>query len=161
MNLIRNLKYLAPFSMIANVLVGTCMSITFWYVFQNVPSTKTVPYIADWEKWPLFFGTAIFALEGIGVVSKIRKYGRVKYYYSVWIVVLNLIKQLFNRQCQSPFFFLSCLSLGKNQNDNFLFLIGFASRSCLYILNCLNPGTIYTRVPLITYSVKPVFIFTY
>lgn len=73
MNLIRNLKYLAPFSMIANVLVGTCMTITFWYVFQNVPSTKTVPYMAEWEKWPLFFGTAIFALEGIGVVSIIRK----------------------------------------------------------------------------------------
>lgn len=69
MNLIRNLKYLAPFSMIANFLVGTCMIITFWYVFQDVPSTKTVAYVADWHKWPLFFGTAIFALEGIGVVS--------------------------------------------------------------------------------------------
>lgn len=69
MNLIRNLKYLAPFSMIANFLVGTCMIITFWYVFQDMPSTKTVDYITDWHKWPLFFGTAIFALEGIGVVS--------------------------------------------------------------------------------------------
>lgn len=69
MNLIRNLKYLAPFSMIANFLVGICMTITFWYVFQDVPSTKSVPYITDWHKWPLFFGTAIFALEGIGVVS--------------------------------------------------------------------------------------------
>lgn len=69
MNLIRNLKYLAPFSMIANFLVGICMTITFWYVFQDVPSPKTVPFIADWHSWPLFFGTAIFALEGIGVVS--------------------------------------------------------------------------------------------
>jgi len=69
MNLIRNLKYLAPFSMIANFLVGTCMTITFWYVFQDLPPIKSVPYITDWHKWPLFFGTAIFALEGIGVVS--------------------------------------------------------------------------------------------
>ncbi|XP_025422068.1 proton-coupled amino acid transporter-like protein pathetic isoform X2 [Sipha flava] len=72
MNLIRNLKYLAPFSMIANFLVGICMSITFWYMFQDMPSTKTVDYIADWHKWPLFFGTAIFALEGIGVVMPLE-----------------------------------------------------------------------------------------
>lgn len=69
MNLIRNLKYLAPFSMIANFLVGICMTITFWYVFQDVPSNKSLPYVQDWHQWPLFFGTAIFALEGIGVVS--------------------------------------------------------------------------------------------
>lgn len=69
MNLIRNLKYLAPFSMIANFLVGLCMTITFWYVFQDLHTSKTVPLVADWHKWPMFFGTAIFALEGIGVVS--------------------------------------------------------------------------------------------
>lgn len=69
MNLIRNLKYLAPFSMIANFLVGICMTITFWYVFQDLHASKSVPWVADWHKWPMFFGTAIFALEGIGVVS--------------------------------------------------------------------------------------------
>lgn len=69
MNLIRNLKYLAPFSMVANMLVGVCMIITFFYVFQDMPSIQTVDWVANWRSWPRFFGTAIFALEGIGVVS--------------------------------------------------------------------------------------------
>ncbi|VVC24826.1 Hypothetical protein CINCED_3A015423 [Cinara cedri] len=90
MNLIRNLKYLAPFSMIANVLVGTCMSITFWYVFQNVPSTKTVPYIVEWEKWPLFFGTAIFALEGIGVVMPLENNMKTPQHFIGCPSVLNI-----------------------------------------------------------------------
>ena len=69
MNLVRNLKYLAPFSMVANVLIGTGMGITFYYIFQDLPSVSSRPQFATWPQLPLFFGTAIFALEGIGVVS--------------------------------------------------------------------------------------------
>ncbi|XP_025197685.1 proton-coupled amino acid transporter-like protein pathetic isoform X2 [Melanaphis sacchari] len=90
MNLIRNLKYLAPFSMIANFLVGICMTITFWYVFQDVPSTKTVPYITDWHKWPLFFGTAIFALEGIGVVMPLENNMKTPQHFIGCPSVLNI-----------------------------------------------------------------------
>lgn len=72
LNLIRNLKFLAPFSMVANILTGCAMCITFYYIFQDLPSVNTRPIIADWSKLPLFFGTAIFALEGIGVVSSIN-----------------------------------------------------------------------------------------
>lgn len=67
--LIRNLKYLAPLSTVANILIGISTTVTFWYVFQDMPPVNTVPLVADWRKWPLFFGTAVFALEGIGVVS--------------------------------------------------------------------------------------------
>jgi len=90
MNLIRNLKYLAPFSMIANFLVGICMTITFWYVFQDVPSTKTVPYVADWHTWPLFFGTAIFALEGIGVVMPLENNMKTPQHFIGCPSVLNI-----------------------------------------------------------------------
>jgi proton-coupled amino acid transporter len=69
MNLIRNLKFLAPFSMIANVLIGTGMGITFYYILQDVPSISERPVFSSIERLPLFFGTAIFALEGVGVVS--------------------------------------------------------------------------------------------
>ena len=68
-SLVRNLKYLAPFSMIANVLIATGMGITFYYIFSDLPSIKDVPNFSSWSQLPLFFGTAIFALEGIGVVS--------------------------------------------------------------------------------------------
>lgn len=69
MNLIRNLKFLAPFSMIANILIGTSLGIILYYIFLEVPSFNSRPAFASVETLPLFFGTAIFALEGIGVVS--------------------------------------------------------------------------------------------
>lgn len=72
MNLIRNLKYLAPFSMIANLLVGTGMGITFYYLFQDIPSLSDRTPFAGFERLPTFFGTAIFALEGIGVVMPLE-----------------------------------------------------------------------------------------
>lgn len=71
-NLIRNLKYLAPFSMIANLLVGTGMGITVYYLFQDVPSINDRSHFAGFERLPTFFGTAIFALEGIGVVMPLE-----------------------------------------------------------------------------------------
>lgn len=69
MNLIRNLKYLAPFSMVANVLIGTGMGITFYFIFQDLPAVNSRPSFSNLHQIPIFFGTAIFALEGIGVVS--------------------------------------------------------------------------------------------
>ncbi|XP_022900024.1 proton-coupled amino acid transporter-like protein pathetic [Onthophagus taurus] len=71
-NLIRNLKYLAPFSMVANILVATGMGITFYYIFIDLPEISTRPTIVSFDKWPMFFGTAIFALEGIGVVMPLE-----------------------------------------------------------------------------------------
>lgn len=68
-NLVRNLKYLAPFSMVANVLIGTGMGITFYYIFDDLPPVSSQPQFSSIHQLPLFFGTAIFALEGIGVVS--------------------------------------------------------------------------------------------
>ncbi|XP_022124518.1 proton-coupled amino acid transporter-like protein CG1139 isoform X1 [Pieris rapae] len=72
MNLIRNLKYLAPFSMIANLLVGTGMVITFYYLFQDIPAISERKQFAGVARLPTFFGTAIFALEGIGVVMPLE-----------------------------------------------------------------------------------------
>lgn len=68
-SLIRNLKLLTPFSMLANILIAVGMGITFYYIFTDLPSVDTVQKIAEVDKMPFFFGTAIFALEGIGVVS--------------------------------------------------------------------------------------------
>ncbi|KAJ8672367.1 hypothetical protein QAD02_003626 [Eretmocerus hayati] len=66
-SLIRNLKYLAPFSMIANGLIAAGLGITFYYIFTDLPPIKDIPKVATMEEMPLFFGIAIFALEGIGV----------------------------------------------------------------------------------------------
>ncbi|XP_026319730.1 proton-coupled amino acid transporter-like protein pathetic isoform X1 [Hyposmocoma kahamanoa] len=72
MNLIKNLKYLAPFSMLANLLVGSGMGITFYYLFQDMPKLEERKAFAEISTMPIFFGTAIFALEGIGVVMPLE-----------------------------------------------------------------------------------------
>uniref|UniRef100_A0A1A9W4P4 Amino acid transporter transmembrane domain-containing protein n=1 Tax=Glossina brevipalpis TaxID=37001 RepID=A0A1A9W4P4_9MUSC len=72
MCLIRNLKFLAPFSMIANLLMFIGIIITFTYIFTDLPSTEGRVGVADVTQWPLFFGTVIFALEGIGVVMSLE-----------------------------------------------------------------------------------------
>jgi Transmembrane amino acid transporter protein. len=71
LNMIRNLKWLAPFSMIANLLMAAGVGITFYYVFIDLRSIHERPQFTSLQQLPLFFGTAIFALEGIGVVRKL------------------------------------------------------------------------------------------
>ncbi|XP_019755485.2 proton-coupled amino acid transporter-like protein CG1139 [Dendroctonus ponderosae] len=71
-NLIRNLKYLSPLSMLANILVATGIGITFYYIFSDLPSLDSQPAYESVTKLPMFFGTAIFALEGIGVVMPLE-----------------------------------------------------------------------------------------
>lgn len=71
-NLIRNLKHLAPFSGVANVLMGVGMGITMYYVLGQLKPLEEMPAIAEYNRLPMFFGTVIFALEGIGVVMSLE-----------------------------------------------------------------------------------------
>ncbi|XP_075229408.1 proton-coupled amino acid transporter-like protein pathetic isoform X2 [Lycorma delicatula] len=72
LNLIRNLKRLTPVSMISNVLFFIGLAVTYFYIFSDLPSTSERPSFSSWEKLPTFFGTTIFALEGIGVVMPLE-----------------------------------------------------------------------------------------
>ena len=70
---IRNLKYLSPCSVLANILEFVGLGIIFFYIFETkLPATDTVPWFAGPETFPIFFGTAIFAFEGISVVLPIE-----------------------------------------------------------------------------------------
>lgn len=68
--LIPTLKFLTPVSLIANLLIfcGIFLSVYLCAV-QGFPSIKDRPAIAHYSTWSLFFGTAIFAFEGIALVS--------------------------------------------------------------------------------------------
>lgn len=68
---VRNLKYMVPFSMVANICMMIGFAITLYYVFTGIQLTGDVKLFASPEKLPTFFATVIFAIEGIGVVSTI------------------------------------------------------------------------------------------
>ncbi|KAM3969052.1 solute carrier family 36 member pathetic isoform 1-T2 [Aphomia sociella] len=72
---IRNLKYLAPVSMIANIFMGLGLGITFYYLVgtgelkvENINNMLVKPP----NEWPSFFSLSIFAMEAIGVVMPLE-----------------------------------------------------------------------------------------
>jgi proton-coupled amino acid transporter len=70
---IRDLKYLVPLSLFANFAMVVGISVTLYYITQELPAPSTREYIAPWSRSPLFFGTVIYAFEGIGLVCEAYK----------------------------------------------------------------------------------------
>ncbi len=69
LNFIKSLKYLTPASLTASVLTISGLGITFFFLLQGLPRTNTVHAFASLSSLPLYFGTAIYAFEGISLVS--------------------------------------------------------------------------------------------
>lgn len=69
---IKNLKYLAPFSGFANILLVLTFLICLYYIFDDFQPIDSRPMSVDVGKLPLFIGTVIFAMEGIGVVLPVE-----------------------------------------------------------------------------------------
>lgn len=65
-----NLKYLAPFSMVANGCMAVGIGITFYYLVMGIPSFTERPAVASSiSTLPTTISVVIFAIEAIGVVS--------------------------------------------------------------------------------------------
>jgi len=67
-NWVRNLKYLAPLSIIANVITLVTFAIICYYLFREPISFDDRTAFGTLEGIPLFFGTVLFALEAIGIM---------------------------------------------------------------------------------------------
>ncbi|XP_063224883.1 proton-coupled amino acid transporter-like protein CG1139 [Bacillus rossius redtenbacheri] len=70
--LVRNLEYLVPVSAAANVLLVAGFAITLYYMFREAPSVADKAYVAPLARLPTFLCTALFAMEGIGVVLPVE-----------------------------------------------------------------------------------------
>lgn len=68
LNFIPDLDTLTSVSTTAVGLQTAGLAMMFMYFVTGPFSDNIIPYIAPLEKWPLFFGTAIYSFEGIGVV---------------------------------------------------------------------------------------------
>ncbi|CAB1325013.1 unnamed protein product [Coregonus sp. 'balchen'] len=59
-----NLKYLAPLSLVANLVMCTSLVLIYFFCFTNIPNHINLPKVGHANDYPLFFGTTIFAFEG-------------------------------------------------------------------------------------------------
>lgn len=90
LNWIRNLKYLAPVSMTANVLQMSAIVVVFYYIFrEGLPPVSSRPAFGSWAGLPLFFGTTVFTFEGIALVLPLQKDMRRPYDFKGWTGILN------------------------------------------------------------------------
>jgi len=73
LNWIRNLKWLSPVMSVANLCMSVGLGIIFYYIFQDMKPIAERDnfhvFFAHWETLPLYFGTALYAFEGIGMVK--------------------------------------------------------------------------------------------
>ncbi|KAK2717465.1 neutral amino acid uniporter 4-like isoform X2 [Artemia franciscana] len=72
LNLVRKLKYLAPISLFANFLQFGALAVIFVYLVKDLPDVSERKSFASWSTLPLYFGTAIYAFEGIGMVLPLQ-----------------------------------------------------------------------------------------
>uniref|UniRef100_A0A0K0EBN3 Aa_trans domain-containing protein n=1 Tax=Strongyloides stercoralis TaxID=6248 RepID=A0A0K0EBN3_STRER len=86
---IRNLKLLAPLAFAANIIYLGAVGIVIYYFFWNLKPTSSVDKWGDINNLPLFFGTVMFAFEGVCVILPIENRMAKPKQFIAWNGVLN------------------------------------------------------------------------
>ncbi|XP_029047226.2 proton-coupled amino acid transporter-like protein CG1139 isoform X1 [Osmia bicornis bicornis] len=89
-NWIRNLKFLAPCSTIANCITFASFGIILYYIFREPLSFENREPIGHVANFPLYFGTVLFALEAIGVIMPLENEMKKPKYFMKSFGVLNI-----------------------------------------------------------------------
>ncbi|XP_050307270.1 proton-coupled amino acid transporter-like protein CG1139 isoform X2 [Anthonomus grandis grandis] len=71
-NYIKNLKFLAPLTTLANVLTLVSFVIIFYFIFNKEVSFEGKEPVGNIRDLPLYFGTVLFALEAIGMIMPLK-----------------------------------------------------------------------------------------
>ena len=90
--MIKDLKILAPFSTLANILmIGSMGVILFELFFSSEPFKKIdeIDLVAPYSNWPIYFSSAIYAFEGISLVLPVQNEMNNKEAFRPWNGVLN------------------------------------------------------------------------
>ncbi|XP_065091968.1 proton-coupled amino acid transporter-like protein CG1139 [Ochlerotatus camptorhynchus] len=69
---VRELKYLVPFSLLANTSIIVVFIITLFYIFKEPVYLSNCNLWPELSNIPSFFGTAVYAIEGIGIVLPVE-----------------------------------------------------------------------------------------
>ncbi|XP_065092454.1 proton-coupled amino acid transporter-like protein CG1139 [Ochlerotatus camptorhynchus] len=89
LNMIRSLKFLTPTSMVAAILAISGITISFMFLLSDLPRSTSVSPASDWRTIPLYFGTVMYAFEGIGVILPLENNMKTPKDFCRWNGVLN------------------------------------------------------------------------
>lgn len=89
-NWVRQLKYLAPFSTLANFITMISFGFICYYIFREPVTLEGKDAIGKIENFPLFFGTVLFALEAIGVILPLENEMKTPHKFGGSCGVLNI-----------------------------------------------------------------------
>lgn len=89
LNMIRSLKLLTPTSIVASILAICGITISFMFLLSDLPRSTTVAPVSGWKTIPLYFGTVMYAFEGIGVVLPLEANMKTPKDFCRWNGVLN------------------------------------------------------------------------
>ncbi|XP_065090451.1 proton-coupled amino acid transporter-like protein CG1139 [Ochlerotatus camptorhynchus] len=89
-SIITKLKFLSYCSMLANVFMSLGIGITFYYALQDLPAITERRFVGNLDQLPLFFGTAVFAFEGIALVLPLQNEMKKPHDFRKTFGVLNI-----------------------------------------------------------------------